>query len=93
MRWGSPICIRESEQVSPMVYDSSASEMVAEVPTSTVFWKLSQVTSHSGGTRRVCRECNLTTCGPKRGSSPSKMPKEGDSPSDAATMSGIVSTT
>lgn len=75
------------------VYDSSAGELVVKVPTPTVVKKVSQIGSHSDGTRRVCRECNLDTRGPKGDTSRSKMPTGGDTPPEAATMSGVASTT
>lgn len=65
-----------------------------KVPTPTVVEYASQVGSQSGGTRRVCREYNLDTCGSKGDRRPSKMPTGGDStPPEAATMSGVASTT
>jgi hypothetical protein len=76
-----------------VIYDSSAGELVVNVPTSTAVEKASQFGAQSGGTRKDCRECNLATCGPKGNRSPSKMPTEGDTPPEAATMSGIASTT
>jgi hypothetical protein len=64
-----------------------------EVPTPTMVEKASQIGTQSGGTWRVCRECNLETCGPKADKSPSEMPTGGDTPPEAATMSGVASTT
>ena len=76
-----------------VIYDSSAGEPVVNVPTSTAVEKASQSGAQSGGTKRDCRECNLATCGPKGNGSPSKMPAGGDTPPEAATMSGLASTT
>jgi hypothetical protein len=64
-----------------------------KVPTPTAVEKASQVGTQSGGTERVCRECNLDTCGPKGDSSPSKMPTGSDTPPEAATMSEVENTT
>ena len=64
-----------------------------KVPTSTVVEKALQVGRHSGGTRRVCRDCNLETRGPKGDRSPSKMPAESDTPPEAATIRGMANTT
>lgn len=76
-----------------MIYDSSVGEPVVNVLTSTTVEKASQIGTQSGGTWKDCRGCNLDTCGPKGGRSPSKMPTGGDTPPEAATMSGIASTT
>jgi len=68
----------------------SAGEPVVKVPTLTVVEKASHVGRHSGGTRRVCRECNLDACGPKGDRNPSKMPTGSDTPPEAATVSGVT---
>jgi hypothetical protein len=66
---------------------------VVKMPTLTVVEKASQVGTQSGGTERVCRECNLETCGGKGDRSPSKTPTGSDTPAEAATMNGVASTT
>ena len=80
-------------QVRSQACDDSADELVVKVLTATVFWKESQIVSHSDGTRKSCRECNLDACGPKRDTSPSKIPTGRDPSPEAAAMNGIANKT
>ena len=75
-------------------YGGSVGELVVKVPTLTVVVKNLQIGRHPGGTRRVCRDCNLDTPrGPRGDRSPSKMSTGSDISPEAATMSGTASTT
>jgi hypothetical protein len=74
-------------------FGKSVGELVVKVPTLTAVEKASQIGTQSRGTLKVCRECNLDTCGPNADRRSSKMPTGGDTPPEAATMSGVASTT